>query len=183
MAEHNEVAYTTADGNDYPAHEQTYEGFIMLVKYGTASVAMMGRAAAEDCVQDAFERAYKKWPNWQPIAPAEAWVHRIAVNAAVSHQRKMRLREVGEVIRRIDPPGLAPDPQAGGAPRPRHRLGQTRRPARRLRSCFGTTMAKTNRAESPRPWGSRNARWRPGSPWPRSDCAVMLKNSYGPGAR
>ena len=36
MAEHNEVAYTTADGNDYPAHEQTYEGFIMLVKYGTA---------------------------------------------------------------------------------------------------------------------------------------------------
>jgi hypothetical protein len=38
MAEHNEVAYTTADGMDYPAHEQTYEGFIKLVKYGTASV-------------------------------------------------------------------------------------------------------------------------------------------------
>ena len=35
MAEHNEVAYTTADGNDYSAHEQTYEGFIKLVKYGT----------------------------------------------------------------------------------------------------------------------------------------------------
>jgi hypothetical protein len=46
MADHSEVAYTTADGNDYEAHEQTYEGFIMLVKYGTASVifivAMMG---------------------------------------------------------------------------------------------------------------------------------------------
>jgi hypothetical protein len=48
MAEHNhnEVAYTTAEGNDYAAHEQTYEGFIMLVKYGTAAVilivAMMG---------------------------------------------------------------------------------------------------------------------------------------------
>ena len=38
MAEHNEVAYTTADGMDYPAHEQTYEGFIKLVKYGTAAV-------------------------------------------------------------------------------------------------------------------------------------------------
>jgi Bacterial aa3 type cytochrome c oxidase subunit IV len=38
MSDHGEVAYTTADGNDYPAHEQTYEGFIMLVKYGTASV-------------------------------------------------------------------------------------------------------------------------------------------------
>ena len=46
MAEHNEVAYTTADGNDYIAHEQTYEGFITLVKFGTIAVvfivAMMG---------------------------------------------------------------------------------------------------------------------------------------------
>ncbi len=41
MAEHNEVAYTTADGNDYAAHEQTYEGFIKLVKYGTAAVAVI----------------------------------------------------------------------------------------------------------------------------------------------
>jgi len=41
MAEHNEVAYTTADGNDYPAHEQTYEGFITLVKYGTVTVAFI----------------------------------------------------------------------------------------------------------------------------------------------
>ena len=38
MADHSEVAYTTADGNDYPAHEATYEGFINLVKYGTATV-------------------------------------------------------------------------------------------------------------------------------------------------
>ena len=38
MADHSEVAYTTADGNDYPAHEQTYEGFIALVKYGTIVV-------------------------------------------------------------------------------------------------------------------------------------------------
>jgi hypothetical protein len=41
MAEHNEVAYTTADGNDYVAHEQTYEGFIKLVKYGTAFVVFI----------------------------------------------------------------------------------------------------------------------------------------------
>jgi hypothetical protein len=41
MAEHNEVAYTTADGNDYPAHEQTYEGFIKLVKYGTGSIILI----------------------------------------------------------------------------------------------------------------------------------------------
>ena len=41
MAEHDEVAYTTADGNDYEAHEQTYEGFIKLVKYGTAVVVFI----------------------------------------------------------------------------------------------------------------------------------------------
>ena len=41
MAEHSEVAYTTADGNDYIAHEQTYEGFIKLVKYGTITVIMI----------------------------------------------------------------------------------------------------------------------------------------------
>jgi hypothetical protein len=41
MAEHNEVAYTTADGNDYAAHEQTYEGFIMLIKYGSAAVVLI----------------------------------------------------------------------------------------------------------------------------------------------
>jgi hypothetical protein len=41
MAEHGEVAYTTADGNDYVAHEQTYEGFIKLVKYGTLTIVVI----------------------------------------------------------------------------------------------------------------------------------------------
>lgn len=38
MADHGEIAYSTADGNDYAAHEATYEGFIKLVKYGTTAV-------------------------------------------------------------------------------------------------------------------------------------------------
>jgi RNA polymerase sigma-70 factor (ECF subfamily) len=78
---------------------------------GTLTAMLGDRAAAEDCAQDAFERAYKKWASWQPLAPAEAWVHRIAINAAVSYKRKMRLRQVDEVIRRIGRPGSAPDPQ------------------------------------------------------------------------
>ena len=41
MAEHNEVAYTTAEGNDYQAHEQTYEGFLTLVKCGIAAVVFV----------------------------------------------------------------------------------------------------------------------------------------------
>jgi hypothetical protein len=45
MADHSEVAYTTADGNDYPAHEQTYEGFIMLVKYAPPRAAVTRKYA------------------------------------------------------------------------------------------------------------------------------------------
>jgi Bacterial aa3 type cytochrome c oxidase subunit IV len=38
MSNHSEVAYSIADGNDYQAHEDTYEGFIKFAKYGTAIV-------------------------------------------------------------------------------------------------------------------------------------------------
>jgi len=100
-------SYVAGDEADFERLYQSSYGKIL-----ATLTAMLGdRGAAEDCAQDAFERAYKKWPTWQPIAPAEAWVHRIAVNAAVSHIRKMRIREVGELIRRIGRPGAAPDPQ------------------------------------------------------------------------
>ncbi len=99
--------YKPGDEADFERLYQASYGKIL----GTLTAMLGDRAAAEDCAQDAFERAYKKWSTWKPIAPAEAWVHRIAINAAVSHQRKMRLREVGEIIRRIGRPELAPDPQ------------------------------------------------------------------------
>jgi hypothetical protein len=38
MADHAEVEYATADGNDYAAHEQTYESFITMVKVVMAIV-------------------------------------------------------------------------------------------------------------------------------------------------
>ncbi len=38
MAAHGSPEYSVAEGNDYPAHEQTYDGFIALVKWGTISV-------------------------------------------------------------------------------------------------------------------------------------------------
>jgi RNA polymerase sigma-70 factor (ECF subfamily) len=70
------------------------------------------RAAAEDCAQDTFERAYKSWASWRPDAPVEAWLHRIAINVAISHRRRYRLRQVGELVRRLGRPGPAPDPTA-----------------------------------------------------------------------
>ena len=39
MAEHAEVEYATATGNDYPAHEHTYRNFVTLVKVTMAIVA------------------------------------------------------------------------------------------------------------------------------------------------
>jgi RNA polymerase sigma factor (sigma-70 family) len=66
-------------------------------------------AAAEDCAQDAFLQAFKAWKNWKQDAPAEAWLHRIAINTAISYKRKQKLRQVGELIRRLGRPA-DPDP-------------------------------------------------------------------------
>ena len=78
-------------------------------------VLMLGdRAAAEDCLQEAYLKAFRNWARWQPSAPAEAWLHRIAVNQALSHRRWAKLREVGELVRRLGRPVEA-DPQAEGA--------------------------------------------------------------------
>ena len=41
MADHNEVAYTTADGNDYEAHEQTYVSFLKVVKWGVIFIVIL----------------------------------------------------------------------------------------------------------------------------------------------
>lgn len=74
-------------------------------------------AAAEDCVQEAFVRAFRAWPRFRPERPAEAWVHQIAFNTAISYRRRQRLREVGEVVRRLGRPAEPADPAevvAGG---------------------------------------------------------------------
>ena len=79
---------------------------------GTLITVLGDRAAAEDCAQDTFERAYKSWASWRPDAPVEAWLHRIAINVAISDRRRYRLRQVGELVRRLGRPGPAPDPTA-----------------------------------------------------------------------
>ena len=66
-------------------------------------------AEAEDCVQEAFERAYLAWAKFRPEAPAQAWLHRIAINVAISHRRRQAMRQVGETIRRLGRPEVAPD--------------------------------------------------------------------------
>jgi hypothetical protein len=41
MADHGELEYATAAGNDYPAHEHMYRSFVTLVKVGIAVVAVI----------------------------------------------------------------------------------------------------------------------------------------------
>lgn len=41
MADHAEVEYGTAAGNDYAAHEQTYRTFVTLVKVVLAHVVVI----------------------------------------------------------------------------------------------------------------------------------------------
>ena len=60
--------------------------------------------AAEDCVQEAFIRALRAWPRWRPDAPAEAWLHRIAINVAISHRRRERLHALGEIVLHLGRP-------------------------------------------------------------------------------
>jgi len=41
MADHGEVEYASATGNDYPAHEQTYRAFVTLVKVALGIVVVI----------------------------------------------------------------------------------------------------------------------------------------------
>ena len=59
---------------------------------------------AEDCAQEAYANAFPAWKHFKNDAPAEAWIHRIAINTAISYRRREKLREVGETIRRIGRP-------------------------------------------------------------------------------
>lgn len=54
--------------------------------------------AAEECAQEAFVRAYRAWDRWKPEAPAEAWLHRIALNVATSYRRRESAKRMAEAL-------------------------------------------------------------------------------------
>jgi len=102
----DEPRYTPGSREDF---DRLYRSAYPRV-YRTLSVILADPAEAEDCAQDAFVQAFQAWRRWRPNAPAEAWVHRIAVNRAISLRRRARLRGVGELLRRLGRPALAADP-------------------------------------------------------------------------
>lgn len=99
-------AYEPGSGEDF---DRLYRAAYPRV-YRTLTAILRDPAEAEDCAQDAFVHAFRAWKRWRPDAPAEAWIHRIAVNRAISFRRRAKLRSVGEVIKRFGKPGLSADP-------------------------------------------------------------------------
>ena len=77
---------------------------------GTLITLVRDVPAAEDCAQETYERAYRSWSSWRPDAPVEAWLHRIAINVAISDRRHQRIREAGEIVRRLGRPASGADP-------------------------------------------------------------------------
>jgi RNA polymerase sigma-70 factor, ECF subfamily len=98
--------YTPGSRDDF---DRLYQSSYPRV-YRTLTAILGDPAEAEDCAQDAFVQAFRAWKRWRPDAPAEAWVHRIAVNCAVSYRRRSRLRTIGELLRRLGKPGQGADP-------------------------------------------------------------------------
>jgi RNA polymerase sigma-70 factor (ECF subfamily) len=59
--------------------------------YRTVRAIVLDPGEAEDLTQETFTRAYRARERYRPTAPVGAWLHRIAVNTAISHLRKRRL--------------------------------------------------------------------------------------------
>lgn len=62
--------------------------------FRTIRAMVLNDAEAEDLTQEAFTRAYRARLRYKPTAPPGAWLHRIAVNTAISHLRRQKLARI-----------------------------------------------------------------------------------------
>lgn len=62
--------------------------------FRTIRAMVLNEQEAEDLTQDAFTRAYRARLRYKPTAPPGAWLHRIAVNTAISHLRRQKLARI-----------------------------------------------------------------------------------------
>lgn len=68
---------------------------------------------AEEIVQDAFERCYRRWRRVSQLDKPGAWVRRVAINAAISSRRRStsERRAVERLGSRAEAAPFAADPQ------------------------------------------------------------------------
>ena len=79
------------------------------------TVASGSRAVAEDCVQEAFSRAFTRWRRIGGYEDPAGWVRHVAVNLVRDHHRKegRKRRAITRLGARPDEVVAAPDPGAG----------------------------------------------------------------------
>jgi RNA polymerase sigma-70 factor (ECF subfamily) len=105
------MTYRPGDRDDFDRLYRACYPRLLRILYAITGDA----ASAEDCVQEAFMRAFAAWPRFRPDRPAEAWIHQIAVNTAISYRRRAKLRTIGEIMRRLGRPGIGADPAASAS--------------------------------------------------------------------
>jgi RNA polymerase sigma-70 factor (ECF subfamily) len=79
------------------------------------TVASGSRAVAEDCVQEAFSRAFTRWRRIGTYDDPAGWIRHVAVNVMRDHHRRER-RKRGAVTRlaaRPEDVAAAPEPGSG----------------------------------------------------------------------
>jgi RNA polymerase sigma-70 factor, ECF subfamily len=70
--------------SDFDVVYAQYRVRIFRTVYGV----VLNEATAEDLTQETFERAYRTREDYRGGAPVGAWLHRIAINLAISHLRR-----------------------------------------------------------------------------------------------
>jgi RNA polymerase sigma-70 factor (ECF subfamily) len=101
-----EQGYKPGSLDDFDRLYRSSHNRVLYTLYGILG----DQEAAQDCTHDAFVRAFKAWKSWKPDAPAEAWLHRIAINVAYTYARRRRLGEIGHLLPRLGRPARTADP-------------------------------------------------------------------------
>jgi RNA polymerase sigma factor (sigma-70 family) len=83
--------------------ELQYEQYRLRI-YRTILGIVMDATVAEDLTQETFERAYRWYRRHRDITSMGAWLHRIAVNAAISHHRRQNLARLLPLRLFLGPP-------------------------------------------------------------------------------
>ena len=79
--------------NDPEAFRELYERHYPWVLVLCKSILRNAPANVEDAVQDAFLAAYCKIDSFRGDAKFGTWIHRIAINAALTHRGKLMKRD------------------------------------------------------------------------------------------
>jgi RNA polymerase sigma-70 factor (ECF subfamily) len=99
---------TTGEVDPASDFDLLYEQFRLQV-YRAIRGIVLESPAAEDLTQETFERAYKGRREFRPGGSPGAWLHRIAVNLAISYLRRQRVARL--VLPRLYVPHNAPHEQ------------------------------------------------------------------------